>query len=153
MQWLKGSLKHGTPEVLLALANGAPLKALALDDPDLLKLRNNMLKDFLALAQNRKDPVKIARHWGNSDAVLMLEWMMGWVIDLHRLKVSAASHLFNPDFVQALQKTADKINPSALQHYLLKLYYAKGMIDSNINLQLTIEKLLIEWQSHTQDAI
>ncbi|MET0089134.1 MAG: DNA polymerase III subunit delta' [Candidatus Thiodiazotropha sp.] len=151
--WLAGRVNHAKPELLLALANGAPLKALALDDPELLKLREVMLSGFLALGEGRQDPVKLAGQWVGLDPKLVLEWLLSWVIDLQYLKtVDSPQLLFNPDRAQALQKTADKLNSRALQGYLQSLYQASGLIDRNINLQLALERLLIEWQACARAA-
>ncbi|MET0065494.1 MAG: DNA polymerase III subunit delta' [Candidatus Thiodiazotropha sp.] len=151
LSWLGGQIRHGAPELLLALANGAPLKSLELDNPELLVLREEMLNGFLALGEGRLDPVKLAGQWGNLTPVLTLEWLIGWVIDLVYLKNGTSSaRLFNPDRAQALQKTADKLNSRALQGYLQSLYQASGLIDRNINLQLALERLLIEWHACSQ---
>jgi DNA polymerase-3 subunit delta' len=153
MSWLGDRVKHGDPELLLSLANGAPLKALALDDEVLLTSRGEMLTQFLALSEHRLDPVKLANHWSQFDFNLLMEWLTGWVIDLQRLKMSSVvPQLFNPDRSQALRKTADKMNSRIMQRYLDQLYAARGLADSNLNLQLTLEKLLIEWQTCTQQA-
>ena len=154
LSWLGSRVKHGDPELLLSLANGAPLKALVLDDEGLLKARGEMLNEFLALGDNRLDPVKLASRWSSFDFSLLMEWLTGWVIDLQRLKTAASvPQLFNPDRSQALQKTADKLNSGVMQRYLAQLYTARGLVDSNLNLQLTLEKLLIEWQACGQRAV
>ncbi|MCG8100112.1 MAG: DNA polymerase III subunit delta', partial [Candidatus Thiodiazotropha taylori] len=148
LAWLSGKVEHADPALLLGLANGAPLKALALNDKTLLESRSEMLNQFLALSDQRLDPVKLAGIWQKFDYKLLIEWLIGWVIDLQRLKLSSSGEgLSNPDRAQALQKTADKLNSRAIQSYLKKLYAVRALTDSNINLQLTLEKLLIEWQA------
>ncbi|MCG7894266.1 MAG: DNA polymerase III subunit delta' [Candidatus Thiodiazotropha taylori] len=148
LAWLSGKVEHADPALLLGLANGAPLKALALNDKTLLESRSEMLNQFLALSDQRLDPVKLAGIWQKFDYKLLIEWLIGWIIDLQRLKLSSSgAALSNPDRAQALQKTADKLNSRAIQSYLKKLYAVRALTDSNINLQLTLEKLLIEWQA------
>jgi DNA polymerase III subunit delta' len=111
------------------------------------------LSGFLSLGEGHQDPVKLAGQWVGLAPALTLEWLLGWVIDLQYLKtVESPYQLFNPDRTQALQKTADKLNSRALQGYLQSLYQASGLIDRNINLQLTLERLLIEWQACAQTA-
>ncbi|MCU7906113.1 MAG: DNA polymerase III subunit delta' [Candidatus Thiodiazotropha sp. (ex Epidulcina cf. delphinae)] len=151
--WLSDKVTHADPATLLALANGAPLKAVALDDAALLSSRGEMLSDFLALGEDRRDPVRLARQWNPFDRSLLLEWLAGWVIDLLRLKSGADSpQLFNRDHGQALQNTADKLNSRALQRYLTRIYQARGLVDGNLNPQLTLEKLLIEWLACSRQA-
>jgi DNA polymerase-3 subunit delta' len=154
LKWLSGKVEQSDPGLLLGLANGAPLKAISLDNKELLGRRGEMLSQFLALSEDRLDPVKLAHSWQDFDFILMLEWLSGWVIDLQRLKVtSSAPSLFNQDHTQALKKTADKLNSRVIQRYLNHLYTARSLADSNLNLQLTLEKLLIEWHACTQQAV
>jgi DNA polymerase-3 subunit delta' len=144
--WLSDKVSHGDPQLLLNLANGAPLKALALDDSDLLNARKEMLTGFMQLLGGRRDPVGLARGWGGFDRVLLLEWLAGWVIDLIRLSQGGGmGQLFNRDHAQALQKTADKLNSKALHDYLLQVYDARRHVESNLNPQLALEKLLVSW--------
>jgi DNA polymerase-3 subunit delta' len=148
LAWLEGKISHSDSVTLLSLASGAPLLALELDDAELLAARENMLKQFLALGNPRQDPVALAGVWNGFDSQLLLEWLCGWVIDLLRLQtVAQPPHLFNQDQAQALQGVADKINSEALHRYLGLLYDARGLIDSNLNPQLLLEKLLIEWRA------
>jgi DNA polymerase-3 subunit delta' len=144
--WLSGKVTHADPELLLTLANGAPLKALALDNSELMTARDEMAKAFLQLPGGRLDPVSLSHGWSAFDRVLLLEWLAGWVIDLIRLREGADEGvLFNRDLTQALQKTADKLNSRTLHNYLLQVYEARGTVESNLNPQLTMEKLLISW--------
>ncbi|MES9946944.1 MAG: DNA polymerase III subunit delta' [Candidatus Thiodiazotropha sp.] len=144
--WLSDKLTHGDPELLLTLANGAPLKALQLDNSELLDARREMAKGFLQLLGDRQDPVSLARGWATFDRVLLLEWLAGWVVDLIRLREGGdQGFLFNRDLVQALQKTADKLNSRTLHGYLLQVYAARGAVESTLNPQLSLEKLLISW--------
>ena len=147
LEWLTGKTRHGEPQGLLDLAGGAPLQALALDDAGLLQGRREMLERFLGLAQGREDPVALAQEWASRDSRLLLEWLAGWIIDLLRLKADATPpQLFNHDQVQALRLLADKVNSKVLQRYLGLVYEARGLSDGNLNSQLVLERLLIEWR-------
>jgi DNA polymerase-3 subunit delta' len=144
--WLSSRVKHGDPELLLTLANGAPLKALQLDDNELLLARGEMAKVFLQLLAGRRDPVSTAQAWAAFDRELLLEWLAGWVIDMLRLREGAEGRmLFNQDLTQAFQKTADRLNSRTLHDYLRQVYTARGRVESNLNPQLTLENLLITW--------
>ncbi|MES9988469.1 MAG: DNA polymerase III subunit delta' [Candidatus Thiodiazotropha endolucinida] len=146
IEWLSDKVTQEDPRLLLTLANGAPLKALQLDNSELLNARKEMAKGFLQLLGGKRDPVSLAHGWGAFDRVLLLEWLTGWVIDLIRLKEGGdEGGLFNRDLTQALQKTADKINSRTLHGYLLQVYAARSTVESNLNPQLTLEKLLISW--------
>jgi DNA polymerase-3 subunit delta' len=144
--WLTGKVSHADPQLLLTLANGAPLKALQLDNSELMTARNEMANGFLQLLGGRRDPVSQAQGWGAFDRILLLEWLAGWVIDMIRLREGGDEGvLFNRDLIQALQKTADKLNSRTLHNYLRQVYDARRTVESNLNPQLTLEKLLISW--------
>lgn len=148
LAWLEGKLSQGDGATLLALASGAPLLALELDDAELLAARERMLREFLDLANPRQDPVALAGAWQGFDSRLLLEWLSGWVIDLLRLKTTAQPpQLFNRDQAQALHRLADKLNSETLHRFLGLVYAARGLIDGNLNPQLALEKLLIEWRA------
>lgn len=148
LDWLKEKVSHSDGATLLALASGAPLLALEMDDEELLAARDRMLKQFLSLGGPREDPIALAGSWQGFDGRLLLEWLSGWVIDLLRLKSSShPPHLFNQDKAQALQDLADKLNSEALHRYLRLVYEARSLLDGNLNPQLVLEKLLIEWRA------
>ncbi|MES9969920.1 MAG: DNA polymerase III subunit delta' [Candidatus Thiodiazotropha sp.] len=151
--WLREKINHEDPELILTLANGAPLKALQLDNSELMKARREMLSGFLQLPGGKRDPVSLARVWGGFERKLLLEWLAGWVIDLIRLREGVDSELlFNRDLTQALQKAADKLNSKALHGYLLQVYAARRSVESNLNPQLVLEKLLISWSDCAKRA-
>jgi DNA polymerase-3 subunit delta' len=148
LAWLKDKVSHNDGATLLALASGAPLLALEMDDAELLAARERMLKQFLSLGGQSQDPIALAGAWQGFDRRLLLEWVSGWVIDLLRLKnASQPPHLFNQDQAQALQDLADKLNSETLHRYLRLVYEALSLIDSTLNPQLVLEKLLIEWRA------
>jgi DNA polymerase-3 subunit delta' len=148
LAWLADKIGEHDGATLLALASGAPLLALELDDGELLAARERMLKQFLALGDPREDPVALAGAWQGFDGRLLLEWLCGWVIDLLRLQATAQPpQLFNQDLAQALQRSADKLNSGVLHRYLGLVYEARGLCDGNLNPQLVLEKLLIEWRA------
>lgn len=148
LAWLEGKLRNSDGTTLLALASGAPLLALELDDAELLAARERMVKQFLALGNPHEDPVALAGAWNGFDSRLLLEWLSGWVIDLLRLKTATQPpHLFNRDQTQAFHNLADKLHSEALHRFLGLVYEARGLMDSNLNPQLVLEKLLIEWRA------
>lgn len=148
LAWLAGKIQHSDAATLLALSSGAPLLALEMDDADLLAARERMIKQFLALGNSREDPVALAGAWQGFDVKLMLEWLSSWIIDLLRLQTDTdPPHLFNRDQTQAFHSLADKLHSETLHRYLGLIYEAQSLSDSNLNPQLVLEKLLIEWRA------
>jgi len=155
LAWLQGRIRSADPQTLLDLAGGAPLKALAMDEPEVLAQYRTALQGFLGLAQAHHDPVKLAEQWTKHDIKRLLEWLLGWIIDILRLKASADPPvLFNRDERQALQRLAQGLNSQRLQRFLSQVYEVRNLTDSNLNPQLMLETLLLEWQACLrQDAV
>lgn len=153
LQWLQGRVNEGDPGLLLDLAGGAPLKALAMDQREILMTRLEMLTAFLSLAKNKTDPVKLAEVWSKQDSKQLLEWLTGWIIDMLRLQVGQQPPvLFNRDQRSTLQSTAERLNSNLLQRFLAQVYETRNLADANLNPQLMLEKLLIEWNACLRQA-
>ncbi|MDJ0805491.1 MAG: DNA polymerase III subunit delta' [Gammaproteobacteria bacterium] len=144
--WLTERVASGDPESLLALAGGAPLLALDMLGDDTITKRQSAFKAFIDLSQARIDPVKIAAEWSKQDDKQLLEWLTGWLVDMLRLQVTGQPPLlYNREDKQALQRMAQPLNSAALQRFLLQVYEARRLTDNNLNSQLMLEKLLIDW--------
>jgi DNA polymerase-3 subunit delta' len=151
--WLQERVRSEQPQTLLDLAGGAPLRALAMDDPEVLTQYRQALRAFLDLAQAHADPVKLAEQWTKYDNKRLVEWLLGWVIDILRLKVSAdPPMLFNRDEMQTLQHAVEGLNSRMLQRFLSRVYEVRNLIESNLNPQLMWERLLLEWHACLQQA-
>jgi DNA polymerase-3 subunit delta' len=153
LSWLQGKLTHGEPKTLLGLAGGAPLKALSLANQETLKLRDEMLESFLKLGDKNQDPVKLAEDWSKQKVEQILEWLAGWIIDMIRLRCSSQPPLlYNWDHLQALQARAERLNSSHLHRFLDQIYFARRSVEGNLNVQLMLESLLIEWNTCLEEA-
>ena len=62
---------------LLDLAEGAPLKALALNETDTVQERQEILADLHEARIPNTDPVKIAEKWQKHDVAAVLSWLLG----------------------------------------------------------------------------
>lgn len=144
--WLAGRLKGSDAQLLLRLAHGAPLRALALADADLLARREAACAGFLAVGQGTRDPVAEAQAWGDLAPRVSLEWLGGWVSDLVRLATDGgAPYLGNPDKRDALARLAAGLDLGAGHRYLQRVLRARASQDNPLNPQLLHEALLIDW--------
>jgi DNA polymerase-3 subunit delta' len=151
--WLQDRVQSGQPHTLLDLAGGAPLKALAMDDPEVLQQHQTALQAFIGLVHSRIEPVKLADQWTKQDNKRLLQWLLGWVIDILRLKAcSEPPMLFNRNEKQTLQHLAERLNSQKLQRFLGQVYEARNLADSNLNPQLMWERLLLEWHACVKQA-
>lgn len=154
LAWLKDRLRQNSvsaPENdlirLLALAGGAPLLAFDYAQQNTLDLYQQLLGSFEKLAKNQSDPVSEAKSWesvGLSDSV---KWMYFWISAIIRLK--SGIHEVDNRFKwqePVLERLAQGSDSQRLFHYLDKITDTLRVVNSQVNVQLTLEDLLIHWQ-------
>ncbi len=144
--WLHGQLSARQDlDVLLALAEGAPLRALALAQGDALQRRHALFSDLAQVAHAAADPVTVAAAWIKADLKETLDWMRTAVMDMIRLKSAGPARLVNRDLSKELQRLADGLDLQALYGHLDQLTQAARLADTSVNPQLLLEDLLIPW--------
>ncbi|MCB1758340.1 MAG: DNA polymerase III subunit delta' [Gammaproteobacteria bacterium] len=142
--WLRERTESSDPRLLLALAAGAPLRALALAEPERLVLRVKLLEQFAAIVDGSQDPVAVAAAWCKLDPGQLLNWYSGWLTDCLRLRSDPGyPDLFNPDQRERLQLIADKIESKRLFGLLDGVNRAIGAQESQLNDQMLLESLLL----------
>ena len=114
--WLVARVADGLkPGVLLDIAGGAPLAALAQADGERWRRRRELFECYEQTLAGRMDPIRAAERWAQGDLTENLRWLIGWHTDLIRLKMSAnPPRLGNPDRGAALRRWADRGTPRAL---------------------------------------
>ncbi|MCK4951528.1 MAG: DNA polymerase III subunit delta' [Gammaproteobacteria bacterium] len=155
LEWLHTKLKEnelenetGQPDaaLLLAMAGGAPLKVLEINDSKYLEGRRELLGEFLALHQGKMDPVTMAGKWHKNSLESCLEWFTGWISDIVQLKFTQnPPNLRNPDLLSTFQTLADHLNIIWLYQFQDKLKQAGYLAETTVNRQLLLEDLLITW--------
>jgi len=154
LAWLQAQpdLAGHSAELILALADGAPLRAQTLIRDDLVALRREVIEALLAVQRGKKHPVEIAGGW-SADTLLYLDWIQCWIEDLLRFSQSKDISLIkNKDLSELIQQTCLHISLHGLYLYLDQLQQARVMLLSghNPNKILLLEQLLIQWKSLAQ---
>jgi len=147
LPWLAAQLGADRPAaLLLRLAHGAPLRALALARSDALAARDRCFDDLLAVARGQRDPLTAANAWQALEHGLVLDWLAGWVCDLARLGGDPeAAFLDHPDHRATLAALARCLDARVVQHYFRELLHARRLLDSTVNKPLLFEALAIRW--------
>jgi DNA polymerase-3 subunit delta' len=146
--WLRERAEGLDPELLLGLAGGAPLAALALADPERLARRGALIGDLLEVAAGEADPVAMARRWHGEDLVESVGWLTRTVMDLIRLKLAAQPpNLANPDLRPRLQPLAERVDLSELYGHLQRLQQAVRLGNTQVSAQSILEDVLIPWRN------
>jgi DNA polymerase-3 subunit delta' len=148
LQWLaqQGAGPHA--EAALAMANGAPLRALELCHTDLSERRNRMFRDWTALLHGDADPLLIAEQWVREDGEFVIDWLQSWTVDLIRLRSAgdaAVTRISNTDFEAGLRSLVETLELHALFKHLDLLHSARQSLAGQANRHLVLEELLIDW--------
>lgn len=131
---------------LLALAQNAPLQALAYAQHDALKQRGDCFKAWLALAKQQTHPVMVAEQWQSLPETQVLAWLSSWVTDLIKCAYQdGAENLANPDLAPALQALAGRLNIKKLYTLYDMLIDSRQRLDTNANKLILFEEILIYW--------
>jgi len=131
---------------LLALASNAPLKALSYAANNMIDQRNTIFESMQGLNQGKLNPVTVAASWLKQDFEIMHYCMVSWVIDMIRLKASNDPPILgNPDLKQTLRKMSESIDLRGLLNYYETLNKTVQWKRSNINAQMILEDILIQW--------
>jgi len=139
--------------LLLRLAHGAPLRALALADGAWLAKREQGFRQFRAIAEGREDPLAGADAWQQLDPALVLDWLASWISDLLRIaQAGASAQLSNPDKCAELADLAQRLTPRSAHRYLQQILRSKSLAASSINRQLLFESLLVQWAQLARGA-
>ncbi len=135
-------------ELLLSLAQDAPLQVKQFAESDLLKLRTESFSQWLKMAQTNANFVSQAEQWSKLDKEsidLLLFWMISWVSDMVKLAYCEQASIYNPDIVKDLQEIVVKLNLKDLYKHYDFLLLSRQRLDTQLNKQLLIEETLMQW--------
>ena len=145
LSWLKQQIPNDA-EILLSLAQGAPLFALDYAQQELLSLRNQCFGQWLSVAKREIHPVIVAEQWLKHAESPLLFWMTSWVVDLIRCSyASSANNLYNFDLQVTLQDLSTRTNVFKLYQLYDLLLISRVRLDTQVNKQALFEEILLQW--------
>jgi DNA polymerase-3 subunit delta' len=143
--WLKAQ-SVPNPEALAALAQNAPLTALAYAEEQVLTTRNSCFKTWLDIASRRASPVVIAEDWQKLPLLPLLTWLTAWQIELIKCKFRPPAVTLPPSSAElSLQELSNRLDLKGLYQLYDLLLAARERLDSQINKQMMLEEILIQW--------
>jgi DNA polymerase-3 subunit delta' len=147
-QWLAGQVAPELDvDLILALAEGAPLRALELAESNALAERSLIMQELERLAQGDANASVTAEQFLKIGARQTLYWMYHWVADMIR-HVSGGSegYIVNRDMRERLTRLAQRVDLRNLHAYIRQLSEALRMSGGQLNPQLAMENTLMAWQ-------
>ncbi|OOZ39018.1 DNA polymerase III subunit delta' [Solemya pervernicosa gill symbiont] len=145
LQWL-AEQRVEQAELLLALADGAPLLAAELGESEALEQRSTLFAAFKALNMGKNDPISVADIWGKSEPTTSLRWLMSWVMDMIRLRMGGSREMLaNPDIEQDLQRLAEPLDLAEMFKRFDQIAESLRLSSATINQQLLLEETMMSW--------
>jgi len=148
--WLAGE-GVADPDAALAQAHYAPLRALALVDPDYQAERRVWIRAFAAPAQ-----LDVAGLGARIDAAprelrkerlaAVVDWLSGWCVDLAHVHAGSTA-IENIPFEPALRELARSVAPLALFRYHRQLSRQRALLAHPLAPRLVAEALMIEYRA------
>jgi len=155
--WLMKTSKNTDYEVSFALnlAENAPLLGLSYLDSEIVKLSDDLLKDWQMLAQGALKPTNVAEKWLKQPENVPIKLVYTWLVDMIRYHSLQGSIMEQADVDQTqllYYKDNEILKDLALSIPIKRLFgiYDK-VIDmikfghTSLNKQLQFESLLIQW--------
>ncbi len=127
----------------LGAAGGAPLAALALEEK--LDLMSDMQARFLAVRAGRESASAVAAEWAKLDTDFVLNWLAGTVTSLLKALNCGQKWAQGLDFDVSAMQRMDTRN---LFCYLDIINRLRGANKGSFNVQLALERLLVDWASN-----
>lgn len=145
-RWLEAASPGCAGDILLAAAQGSPLKALALAGSDVVERRRAVFSECLAVLSGKQEPVALAERWQARPHEEFIDWMLSWTADLIRLaSAPGCGPTRNPDLRGDLQPLAGRLDLESLFDHWSLLLQARRALSGPANRQLLLEEALIRW--------
>ena len=144
--WLLEHRPDCPADVLLAAANGSPIRALELTETDVVERRRKAFEEFAGIIGRGLDPVRVAERWLGESPDECLDWVISWLADLIRLSATGdASRARNSDLILEMRDAGTRIGSRRLLDFWGELLNFRLSLGGQINRQLLLEDLLIRW--------
>jgi DNA polymerase-3 subunit delta' len=151
MAWLAAREQRQDWPMLLGLAGGAPLAAMALAATGIEKRREAFFAALARLRSGQANPIMLAAHPKDAyPELLRLLW--SFVSDLILIKTAGAmAPVVNRDQLLLLQKAAEGIHLRSLHAYLDRIRAAIQALETPVNRELAFGVLLADWADGLQE--
>lgn len=152
-QWLQQQGIYENIDLLLSLAQGAPLLAKQYAEQNVIGIRAACFQNWMLVAEGKSNLITLAEQWQKQDKLelnVLLTWIISWVVDMIKVAHRAdLNRLQNPDQKKSLQALGRRLELKNVYGFYDSLLVAKSQLSTQINKQLMLEQLLIRWSQLT----
>lgn len=146
LAWL--AREHGGQEweAVLDFAEGAPLRAVALQERGFAQRMDELRGQLAEIAAGKADPAAVAASWAARDPELCVSWLKMWTGYLIRNRCVGTLDISVPeDRSGALSKLIQDIDLRVLFNHLDDINRSMYLLDTPVNRQGLMEALLLPW--------
>jgi DNA polymerase-3 subunit delta' len=145
-RWLAARYPGPSPEVYVALANGAPLQALQLVQEQALEERQRRFRALVDIHAGRESPLAVAEDWAADADLKGLRWMREWLMDMLKIRLGGQTQgIRGIDLQDGLSMLARKLDGRVLFGLLDGADRMLKLADSTLNRQMMMEDILLAW--------
>ena len=140
--WLRAQGGEADWDLLLDVAGGAPLQALALHREDFAAQATRLADDIRQLESGHASPVTVAQRWGGHDAPLLTQWLYRLLAGAIRARAAVAPATARD---APLQTGGKPLTMQALQQRLADVEELRRMGSKAIRMDIQYAALLQRW--------
>ncbi|MBM4206897.1 MAG: DNA polymerase III subunit delta' [Gammaproteobacteria bacterium] len=146
-EWLNSQYIRQNQETLINLVQNSILSLEQIGDAVLLTQRRDCFKDWLAIAKQQMHPVLVSEKWQKLPKQTLINWQLSWLSDVIKCAFRIQhQQMCNQDLVQSIQSLVQQLQLSQVYKLYDKLIYCRQQLDTQLNFQLMLEEVLIQWQ-------
>ena len=148
--WLATHAQCDDPELVLALAGGAPMAAVSIAEDPVWSRRAAFLR---ALAARDADPVRIADVYRDLAPAQVLSWLQTWTFDLVQIRCCGRAR-YHRDMEPIAAEVAQLLDPIEATRLHRRLTALQRHVNHPLNARLFVEHMLFAYrQAFTRSAI
>lgn len=150
LAWLSPQVGEGEKaRLLLSLARGAPLAALALREADWFSQRESLLRDLQQLGQQRQAALATAQRWHSLGADALLTALLSLLDDLVVAASGAEAVVKHRDLAPIIGRLSSQFAPAALLRFRQGLAERQRLLAGNIQGSVLIDATFSDWVALT----
>lgn len=152
LAWLQAQ-QIADPELLLQMAQGAPIAAAQMDDAVLLKQYASVMEGAIQMLTGRSTIFQLRSQWSGCSAPHLLEWLMAILRDCIRVASYLPDGYFeNPSYVSQLRRLNSVLNLQSLFRSYDQLGRLHRLKEHPLSPDLFLDDILLTWQRLQQSG-